>query len=79
MANMSYCRFHNTRMDMEDCIDALRDAEQGIEEISDSEINSCKRMFNNIMEYLDKQGILDGIDWDAYEEWKSNLDEWGEK
>ena len=79
MANMSYCRFHNTRLDMDDCINALRDAEQGIEKISDSEINSCKRMFNNIMEYLDEQGILDGIDWDAYEEWKSNLDEWGEK
>lgn len=25
MANMSYCRFQNTRSDMEDCMDALRE------------------------------------------------------
>ena len=28
MANMSYCRFHNTRLDLEDCIDALRNEER---------------------------------------------------
>lgn len=25
MANMSYCRFRNTRDDMNDCLDALRE------------------------------------------------------
>lgn len=25
MANMTYCRFHNTNLDMSDCIDALYD------------------------------------------------------
>ena len=25
MANMSYCRFHNTRLDLQDCLDAISD------------------------------------------------------
>ena len=27
MANMSYCRFHNTRLDMDDCLNALERVE----------------------------------------------------
>ena len=27
MANMSYCRFENTSMDMADCVDAMQDME----------------------------------------------------
>lgn len=78
MANMSYCRFHNTRMDMNDCINALERAEWGEITISEDEIRQCKYMFDSIMEYFDNKGILDENSWDAYEEWKESLDEWSE-
>ena len=35
-------------------------------------------MFDSIIEYLDDEGIIDEFDWDAYEEWKSNLHEWSD-
>ena len=78
MANMSYCRFHNTRLDMDDCIEALKRAEWDGYKISKAEIKYCKWMFDNIIEYLDDEGLLEEFDYDAYDEWKSNLDEWSE-
>ena len=45
MANMSYCRFYNTNMDMRDCIDALYNEE----ELSDSEAIACKVMFETFL------------------------------
>lgn len=55
MANMSYCRFHNTEIDLYDCLDALRDGE----ELSESEFRKCKRMFKNFVDFLYEQGIID--------------------
>lgn len=34
MANMSYCRFQNTRQDMEDCLDALRNEKRLSSDVS---------------------------------------------
>ena len=73
MANMSYCRFHNTRMDMEDCLNALREAEWGDKTISEEEIGNCRTMFDNIIDYLDEEGLLDEFDWDTYSRWKEKL------
>ena len=78
MANMSYCRFHNTRLDMDDCIEALKKAEWDGEKISKEEVGYCKMMFDTIIEYLDDEGLIDEFDYDAYEEWQNNLDEWSE-
>ena len=78
MANMSYCRFHNTRFDMDDCIEALKRAEWDGKKISKEEIKYCEWMFDSIIEYLDDEGIIDEFDWDVYEEWKSNLHEWSD-
>ena len=78
MANMSYCRFHNTRLDMDDCIEALKRAEWDGKKISQEEIKYCEWMFDSIIEYLDDEGIIDEFDWDVYEEWKSNLHEWSD-
>jgi len=78
MANMSYCRFHNTRLDMDDCIEALKRAEWDDEKISKEEIRYCKMMFDTIIGYLDDEGLIDEFDYDAYEEWQNNLDEWSE-
>ena len=33
MPNMGYCRFHNTRADLNDCLYALREAVDGLEDI----------------------------------------------
>ncbi len=67
MANMSYCRFHNTEIDMSKCIEAL---EYG-ESLSESEAKKCVRMFEEIVDYLYNEGIE--IDDDAFEEWKENI------
>lgn len=78
MANMSYCRFHNTRLDMDDCIEALKRAEWDVEKISKEEVRYCKMMFDTIIGYLAYEGLMDEFDYDAYEEWQNNLDEWSE-
>lgn len=33
MSNMSYCRFENTSSDIQDCIDALEEADWDLEEV----------------------------------------------
>ena len=78
MANMSYCRFNNTRIDIEDCIEALREAEWGDNKISEDEIGYCRMMFDNIIDYLDEEVLLDNFDWDIYSRWKEKLIEFCE-
>ena len=78
MANMSYCRFNNTRIDIEDCIEALCEAEWGDNKISEDEIGYCRMMFDNIIDYLDEEGLLDNFDWDIYSRWKEKLIEFCE-
>ena len=53
MANMSYCRFHNTASDMKDCLDAMGEAiEQGMtmdefrESLSEDERYALGRVFS---------------------------------
>ena len=55
MANMSYCRFRNTEIDLVDCLIAINDKE----EMSKDEYNACVRMFDTFFEFLYQQGILD--------------------
>lgn len=78
MANMSYCRFANTRIDVEDCIDALREAEWNDDKISEDEIGYCRMMFDNIIDYLDEEGLINEFDWDKYSRWKEKLIEFCE-
>lgn len=40
MANMSYCRFHNTLIDLRDCYDALDD----FDSLSGGELDSAIRL-----------------------------------
>ena len=54
MGNMSYCRFQNTRSDLEDCRDALDEMGQDIESLSDEEreaaadlIDICRHITDN--------------------------------
>ena len=55
MANMSYCRFHNTKNDLDDCLEALRDGAR----LSQDEFRKCKQMFNNFIELLLDEGIIE--------------------
>lgn len=58
MANMSYCRFENTRGDMAECLDALREEER----LSSDEANAGRWMFDDILSYCQENGIIDSYD-----------------
>lgn len=68
MANMSYCRFHNTRLDMRDCLNALENEEP----LSTGEAEKCVLMFEEIIHYLENEGIMGAEDIDAA------IDDWAE-
>lgn len=55
MSNMSYCRFHNTNIDLHDCIWALEDND----ELSKPEYEKCVEMFERIITFLVDNGIID--------------------
>ena len=58
MANMSYCRLHNIRSDMEDCLTALQDEER----LSKDEAHDGRWMFEDILSYCQDNGIIDSYD-----------------
>ena len=58
MANMSYCRFHNTRLDLEDCIEALRNEER----LSSDEAKAGCHLFDDFLSFCVDQGIIDSFD-----------------
>ena len=73
MANMSYCRFHNTADALVDCLGAMEDAieegqnlEQFLENLSSDE----RRAFHKLIDLCDKiQGASEELEHDeAFEE-----------
>lgn len=54
MANMSYCRFQNTRGDVQDCLNALRMEKP----LSRDEANAGRWMFDDILSYCRENGII---------------------
>jgi deoxyhypusine synthase len=54
MANMSYCRFENTLIDLQECITALEDREIS----SDREKRKAKELLKTIAEFLINEGLL---------------------
>lgn len=58
MANMSYCRFNNTRLDMLDCINALQEGYN----ISDEEKHKARMMFDEIATFMVECGAIDSYD-----------------
>lgn len=71
MANMSYCRFTNTRQDMDDCLEALRDEKR----LSDFEVRAGRNMFRDILEFCQEQGIIDAFDEEDVDDLFRNLQE----
>lgn len=62
--NMSYCRFHNTVIDIRDCLDALRYDE---EKLSEEEMFACRELFETFIDFCYDNGILEE-DYNAMEE-----------
>lgn len=59
MANMSYCRFENTKIDLEDCVFALEDILNGdADELSEREKRASDRMYELCQEYIEKYEML---------------------
>lgn len=58
MANMSYCRFRNTKLDMENCLEAIREEKN----LSAEEARAGRRMFEDILDLCRDYGIIDTYD-----------------
>lgn len=55
MPNMSYCRFRNTKMDLEDCVYTLSDLMYNEEEpLSPEEKAAADRMYEICQEYIER-------------------------
>lgn len=55
MANMSYCRFHNTASDFKDCLDTLKEAECFRElDLSGDENRAMNRLAGYARQYLER-------------------------
>ena len=55
MANMSYCRFRNTKIDLNDCLTTLYDGER----LSGDEWRACNGMFKEFLNFCFEVGILE--------------------
>lgn len=76
MANMSYCRFHNTRLDMMDCIRAIQEGHH----TSDEEKRCARMMFEEIAVFMVECGAIDFYDDQAMNDIIDNCEEYyGEK
>ena len=73
MANMSYCRFNNTLIDLEDCFDAI---ENDLDDTSEEELRKCKRMLQRIADFFEDNGV--DIDRDAFNEWIEEIEKYME-
>lgn len=63
MPNMSYCRFRNTRDDLNDCLDALREEKF----MSADEANAGRWMFDEFLDYCRENGIISDYDGEMVE------------
>lgn len=72
MINMDYCKFNNTDIALEECLESIKNGDK----LSDREMNSCRSMFEKFIEFCFDAGILDG-DTD-YENVHENLEEFYE-
>jgi hypothetical protein len=60
MANMSYCRFHNTDIDLRDCLNAIDDGEYA----STEERGKAHRMIEHFLGWCQDMAIIEGYDRD---------------
>lgn len=55
MVNMSYCRFYNTRLALNECLEAIQNGEN----LSDAEMDACKQMFRTFIDFCYSVDIID--------------------
>ena len=68
MSNMSYCRFQNTLLDLQDCADNLAD------KLSDEDHRARRRLVKTCLNILEELGLLENRPSDAQvEEALNNL------
>lgn len=60
MSNMSYCRFHNTVGDFQDCVDALDEMRDGMEDskLSRGELRKAKELVVAALELIENLAEL---------------------
>lgn len=84
MSNMSYCRFRNTQMDVEDCMEALSNLNwQESDEYDEEEMNYSKldidearaasRMMFNFLETMLEIGLIEDYDYDGIEKFVKRI------
>ena len=66
MANMSYCRFENTSNDLGDCLVALEEEEDVLDDLNDYERVGVKNLLRNAHELLQmyEEGTFDKLELD---------------
>lgn len=67
MSNMSYCRFHNTVIDLQDCLEALRNVAAGDEVLSREELAKAKELVKLCGEFIMDIAEQSGIEDDLHE------------
>lgn len=71
MSNMSYCRFTNTRSDLDDCLQSLmRD-----DKLRDFEIHAGKNMFREFLAFCRDRDIIETYDTELIDEMFDGLKE----
>ncbi len=55
MTNLGYCLFQNTRIGMEDCLDALRSEKR----LSSDEAKAGRWMFDDVLSYCRENKIIE--------------------
>ena len=71
MSNMSYCRFTNTRSDLNDCLDALRRDNR----LSGMEVRAGRNMFVEFLTCCRDYDIIETYDKQLIEDLFQNLKE----
>ena len=67
MPNMSYCRFHNTSLDLQDCVDAMEQAETLADlDLSQYEKDAYEEMRQLCKSFLMEYDRLSDADFDAF-------------
>lgn len=67
MINMNYCRFNNTELALDECLDTIKSGK----ELSEEEMNSCRKLFGQFIDFCYDSGILE----DDYDETNERLEE----
>ena len=71
MPNMSYCRFTNTRTDLNDCLDSIRHDTR----LSEMEVRAGRNMFKEFLTFCRDYDIIDHFDGELVDDLFRNLKE----